>query len=388
MFAVPTIAILDLHASAQCVTAITGVEYAVIPLFALLAGVLLDRWQRRRTMIAANVVRLVALSSIPIAALFHVLTITHLLVVAAFVSLAGLFFDTAYQPFLATLVGREGYAQGNARMTLCAQIAAAVGNALGGPLVGILGGPLALVGNLGTYLFATAALMRMRLNEPKLVTEVRSFRRDARDGCMLIVRDRSLRAIALGSAVVYFGGTLVDCTLPLYAYRTLHLAPLAFGVMLALATSGVAVTTGLARRAARYGAPLLLIASAAGIATGDLLCTFAMLPLVAIVAGRTLVATTAPLYEMTAQELATSRVPDCMLARMNASLRTLSNLTIPIACFASGSLSVALGCIPTMLVGAGVLGAGVLVLAIMLLAGRTKTCSFSTTTISTLPSAA
>ena len=63
IFAFPTIAILGLHARAEVVTALTGSEYAVIPLFAMVAGVLIDRWRRRHTMILANAVRLTTLAS-------------------------------------------------------------------------------------------------------------------------------------------------------------------------------------------------------------------------------------------------------------------------------------------------------------------------------------
>ncbi len=51
IFAFPTIAILGLHARAETVTALTGSEYAVTPLFAMLAGLLIDRWRRRHTII-------------------------------------------------------------------------------------------------------------------------------------------------------------------------------------------------------------------------------------------------------------------------------------------------------------------------------------------------
>src|ERR1700756_5206159 len=74
IFAFPTIAILGLHARAETVTALTGSEYAVIPFFAMIAGVLIDRWRRRHTMILANLVRLCALATVPLAGAFHALT--------------------------------------------------------------------------------------------------------------------------------------------------------------------------------------------------------------------------------------------------------------------------------------------------------------------------
>lgn len=354
----------------------------------MVAGVLIDRWHRRHTMILANLVRLVALASVPAAAALGRLTMLHLLLSATVVSLAGLFFDTAYQPFLASLVGREHYAEGNARMTLSAQIAAALGNAFGGPLIHMLGAPLALVGNLGTYAAGTFALLRIRQPEMRPAREERSFRREFREGCAIVVHDPLLRTLAIATAVLYLGATIVDSVLPLYVYRELHQTPLAFGFMLAFAACGVLAGGFVSRATRRFGVVALLVVTAVAVAAGDMLCAAGIVPLVAIVLGRTVVAAAAPAYEMTVQTLATSRVEDGYLARMNAALRTLTNLTIPLGCFAAGALVTRLGCTTVISLGAATILTSSLVLARIKQAGTTPLCSHSTTTICALPSAA
>ncbi|HET9030728.1 MAG TPA: MFS transporter [Candidatus Aquilonibacter sp.] len=388
IFAFPTIAILGLHARPESVTAVTGSEYAVIPLFAMIAGVLVDRWCRRRTMILANLVRLAALASVPASAALGRLTMPQLLLCATVVSLAGLFFDTAYQPFLATLVGRESYAEGNARMTLSAQVAAALGNAFGGPLINVLGAPLALVANLGTYIAGTAALITIRKPAVRLAPGERSFRREFREGYTLVASDPLLRTLAVSTAILYLGGTLVDCVLPLYVYRSLHQTPLAFGLMLAVAACGVLAGGFVNRATRRFGAFALLIVSALCVALGDALCLIGIAPLVAIVVGRTVVAASAPAYEMTVQSLATARVDDRYLARMNATLRTLTNVAIPIGCFAAGTLATHVGFVTVMALGSTTIFVSAIVLAATARRGTRQMCSPSTTTISALPSAA
>lgn len=387
-FAFPTIAILGLHARAETVTALTGSEYAVIPLFAMIAGVLIDRWRRRHTMILANVVRSCALATVPLAAAFHALTMTHLIIAAVVVSFASLFFDTAYQPFLATLVGRESYEEGNARMTLSAQVAFALGNALGGPIIHLLGAPVALVGNLATYCVGTFALLNIRKPEVRAAASERSFRREFREGCSIVARDPVLRTLALTTSVYYLGGTMVDCALPLYVYRGLHQTPLAFGVMLAIAACGVLAGGFVSQATRRFGVYAVLVGAPLCIAGGDAFCAAGVLPIVAIVAGRMLVAAAAPAYEMTVQTIATARVSDAYLARMNAALRTMTNVMIPLGCFICGGLWTRNGSVAVILIGSSVILASAGALAMLLRPGTSKMCSLSTTTPSALRSAA
>lgn len=388
IFAFPTIAILGLHARAEMVSALTGSEYAVIPLFAMVAGVLIDRWRRRHTMILANLVRLTALASVPLAGAFHALTMVHLIAAAVVISFAGLFFDTAYQPFLASLVGRESYAEGNARMTLSWQVAVALGNALGGPVIHLLGAPLALVGNLLTYCVGTCALVKIRKPEVRVAPSERSFRREFREGCSIVTRDPVLRSLALTTSVFYLGGTIVDCALPLYVYRTLHQTPLAFGIMLALAAAGCIFGGFVSRVTRRFGAYALLVAAPLCVASGDALCALTILPLVAIVIGRTLVVAAAPAYDMTVQTIATERVDDAYLARMNAALRTMTNASIPLGCFVSGLLWTSTGGTAVILIGSTVILSSAGALALLLRAGTNTVCSLSMTTRSALRSAA
>ncbi len=389
IFALPTIAILSLHARALTVTTLSGLEYAVVPLLAMIAGVLVDRWRRRRTMIAANAVRFVALTSIPIAALFHVLRMPQLFVTAFLVSVASLFFDTAYQPFLAFLVGRDSYAEGNARMTWSFSAATALGNGTGGPIVQLLGAPLAIVANLCTYVAGTVALLHIRKPELRSQCEERSFRREFREGLAIVGRDPLLRQLAFTSGTLYFGASIVDAVLPLYVYRSLHQTPLFYGAILAFASIGLFGGAFASKLAKRHGALKLLPYAIVAIAAGHAVCTLAAVPIAAIFAGRAIIACAAPTYDMMIQALATERVGDHQLGRMNATLRTVTNAAIPLACTLGGVLSGIAGFRGAMLLGAA---ACILSLAVFLVlqaqAGRNHMCLSSTTTISAMQSAA
>ena len=66
MFALPTLAVLGLHASAVQIGSLSAFETLPFPLLGMFAGVLADRWSRRKIMIAAHVIRFLALGTIPL----------------------------------------------------------------------------------------------------------------------------------------------------------------------------------------------------------------------------------------------------------------------------------------------------------------------------------
>lgn len=73
LLALPTVAILSLHAGALQLGILEALAYAAFPTLGLVVGVFADRMPRRRIMLAADAVRAVALGSIPVAAVAHVL---------------------------------------------------------------------------------------------------------------------------------------------------------------------------------------------------------------------------------------------------------------------------------------------------------------------------
>nr|MDQ6944243.1 MFS transporter [Candidatus Eremiobacteraeota bacterium] len=114
--AIPTIAIVGLGAAPFAVGVLSTVQFAAFPLLGLVAGVWVDRWSRRATMLVADVVRALALASIPVAGFAHVLGFAQLLAVAACVGVASVFFEVAYQSLVPSVVEPARLERANARL--------------------------------------------------------------------------------------------------------------------------------------------------------------------------------------------------------------------------------------------------------------------------------
>src|SRR3977135_1370119 len=78
VIAVPTIAILQLPATAAQVGLLAAAQQIAFPVLALFAGVFADRLRRRPMMIVADGVRALAILSVPVAAAFGALSLAPL----------------------------------------------------------------------------------------------------------------------------------------------------------------------------------------------------------------------------------------------------------------------------------------------------------------------
>ena len=128
--ALPLVAILVLHETTFKVALLTTIEYLPFLLFALPAGVWVDRLRRRPILIVGDLGRAVALLSVPVAHWLGVLTIWQLYVVAFVHGVGTVFFDVAYQSYLPALSGvtRSSRATRSSRSAVRPRTSAAPGS--------------------------------------------------------------------------------------------------------------------------------------------------------------------------------------------------------------------------------------------------------------------
>ena len=113
--AIPWVAAVVLHVSPFVFSLLATLGFLPFIIFALPAGVWVDRLRRRPILIFGDVGRAVLLATIPVAYGFGVLTVWQLLAVQFVVGIFTVFFDVAYQSYLPFLVDREHLIEGNAK---------------------------------------------------------------------------------------------------------------------------------------------------------------------------------------------------------------------------------------------------------------------------------
>lgn len=161
-FVVLPVLVFDLTGSAG----LTGLVFAsrLIPylLFGLIAGPVADRSNRRRLIIGGNVVEGGLIATIPIAALFDVLTVAHVFVVALLGATAYVFSDAAVFGAVPSLVHRDRLAAANGLLSTLGASADIAGPIIAGVLIATVGAANAMWLDAISFLIAAAVQSRIR----------------------------------------------------------------------------------------------------------------------------------------------------------------------------------------------------------------------------------
>jgi DHA3 family tetracycline resistance protein-like MFS transporter len=184
---------------------LVGVAWTLpVGIFVLIGGVISDRFERRRIMIAADVVRAVAVATIGVLSLTGAIELWHLFVLAAVFGTGEAFFGPAFMSLVPEIVPKNLLLQANSLDQFIRPFAfLLVGPALGGWMVAAIGPGEAFLVDAGTFLVSAAALFLMR-HRPALRErgeERTSMVRDLREGFVFVRANAWLWATLVAAAV-------------------------------------------------------------------------------------------------------------------------------------------------------------------------------------------
>jgi MFS family permease len=247
--ALPLIAVLVLDVSTFQVSLLAALSAVAGAALALPMGDFIEQRRKRPVMIAADVVRFVALLSVPVAVAFDALTYPQLCVVGVVQAAALIAFTAASGAHLKALVPAEGRAEANSRFESTTWTALSVGPPIGGALVSLVGAPLTLAIDAVSYLLSAIGVRRIREPEPEPVRHQSG--RDLTAGWRYIWRARGLRSLFWNSQL--FGGPvmMVAPLLPVLMLRDLHMQPWQYGLVAGLPCLGGVFGAWLAPRLTR-----------------------------------------------------------------------------------------------------------------------------------------
>jgi MFS family permease len=359
LLALPLIAILQLHASAFVVAALGMVEQLPFLLFALPAGVWVDRLARRPILIAGDVGRALTLASIPIAAAFAEVTITQLFVVGFVTGVLTVFFDVAYQSYLPSLVEREQLVEGNSKLQVSASAAQIGGPGTAGALIGALTAPYAIVADAASYVASVLFLFGIRNREHvaarRSVAEETSMKTELLEGIRYVTGNRHLRAIAACTANSNFFGNVCYAILLVYVVRRLGLTAQLIGIVVSCANIGLligALTAGWI--AERLGVGRTILLSAAMVGPGLVLIPLSptSFPVPLLVLSLIVFGFSGMLYNITQISLRQAITPERLQGRMNSVMRFIVWGVLPLGALLGGALATVIGLRPTLFVAA------------------------------------
>ena len=357
VLALPLIAIQILDATTFEVGSLTAVETLPFLLVGLPAGAWVDRMRRRRVLIAADIGRLVALGSIPIASAFASITLVHLFVVAFVTGVFTVFFDVAYQSYLPELVGRDQLVDGNAKLAASESTAHVVGPGIGGALINWVGASTAVMADALSYAasFLCLIVIRTPAEVPDRGENPTSLVTDIREGLRFVWRENRIRAVAFCTATSNLFSAVMGAVVLLLMTRVLGFSGGKIGLIFAVSGLGAVVGSLIAPWLSRrfgVGRAILLSIALGGIGPFLIAGSTGSLAAVTIALGFGIMSLTSVAYNINQVSVRQALCPRRLQGRMNASVRFLVWGTLPLGGFLGGALGSTIGIRSTLWVAA------------------------------------
>ncbi|GAB3351986.1 MFS transporter [Modestobacter lapidis] len=337
------------------VAALTSLAFLPWLLFALPAGAVVDRVDRKRAMAAANTVRALALAALAATVLAGALSLPVLYVVAFVVGGAETVYDSAARAMLPQVVHRNQLDRGNGLITVAEEASQAFVGAPLGSLLFALAVAAPLLTTSGAFLLGAVLVLGIAGNHRPgrlAAGPPTTIRRDVAEGVAWLWRHRFLRGLTAVSATTSLLQSMTTGVLVLYALETLRIGEAGFGLL--LTASGVgAVLGGLAAAplAARIGRSATLVLGA-GLAAA---MTLALgLTTHGVVAGVLLGVGAAGVlfWNVLTMSLRQALIPEELFGRVQGAYRTLVWGGIPLGALAGGLLA-GVTSVPAVFVVAG-----------------------------------
>ena len=258
--AAPIVAVLALGAGPGEIGALATAQTLPFLLLSIPAGLLADRWSRRRLMVWAEGLRAFSLFALLVAVASGQLSLP-LLAVLGFLGAAGTVgFSVGAPALVPALVPSAALGAANARLELARSAAFAAGAALAGALVSWAGASAAFV--LATVLSAAAVGLLLRLHEPaRAGAPERHVLDDLCHGAALVWQHPLLRPVLLCAVAWNTAWFVLQAAYVPYAVRVLGLDAGAVGATLACYGAGMVTGAVLASRVMRalpFGGAILL----------------------------------------------------------------------------------------------------------------------------------
>jgi MFS family permease len=384
--AIPWLAVLVLKADPTAMAWLAMADVAAGALAALLLGALVDRWPKRRTMIAADLLRAAMLATVPVMAMLGQLTIGWLVVVVAVNGALTVAFELAQSAWIARSTAQQHLTQRNSALAAGGAVTEAASFGITGWLFQWLGAIVVMVMDAVTYI--VSALLLAKITEPPpLVDETpapttlrgraATLAAEVRAGMSATAGEPVLRGLAIVATLTAFATSFAATTYMIYVARDVGFPTGVLGILFALGGLGSLAGSWLtARYADRVDARVWLVGSLVVWAIGSVatpLATTAALAGMALIAAQQIVGDAGGMsYFIADRTLRQTHAPPELLARVDASMRTLGYSATLTGALVSGVLAEQFGARALLFVSSGLIGVAALA-ALLLRAPRAAT---------------
>lgn len=356
LFAVLSYASFKLHATASQVTFISVSFLLPFAFFGPIAGVFVDRWNLKQTMIASDLIRAVLMLT-----LVFIPNLYGIYAILLALSLVSTFFIPAQSVTLRTLVPRNGLLSANALMQQAMQLVRIVTPAIAGALVGWVGATVCYYIDSVSFLFSVAMVAPLVIRREKIAATVQSKASvssvvsELGAGAKFIFTHASISFVIISITAGMFAISCFGPLVAVFVRDNLKANELVFGIVNSLVGVGMILCTMMIGKYAKSRAKTQMVIEGLlciGVSV-VLLAAFGNIPMAAV--GMFGVGVGAALIMIPSQTLIQAETPVEMVGRVSSSVWSLMSVAQVIGLVFSGSLAQQLGIVKLFYLSAAML---------------------------------
>lgn len=333
------LALTNSPAQAGVTAAFEALPYVV---FSLLAGALIDRWDRKMVMICCDVARCLVLGAIPLVFFLGHLNIVQIYITALVEGTAFVFFNIAQTAALPRVVPASQLSQANALNSASESGAQLIGPGLSGIIISLarntlIGAALAYLIDSISFLLSVISLcfIRIPFQSSRASAQKRSLRVEIGEGLRFLWQQPILRTMALITMSVNLFLTPSFLAIVVLARDSLSADPRTIGLIFSVSSIGGLLGSFIVPHIPkRWRVGQIIFGSIILLTFAMSLLAVAPSPLI-VCLGSALIAIVQPIYGITQVTYRLKITPDALQGRVNSVFRLLA--------FGMPPLSLALG---------------------------------------------
>jgi DHA3 family macrolide efflux protein-like MFS transporter len=357
VFAIIALVTFKLHGSATQVAMVLVSFMAPFAIVSPLAGVFVDRWRVKRTMVASDLIR-----GVLVLALVFVHDLYMIYVILFTVSVVSSFFIPAQSVAVRTLAPMGGLMAVNGLMSQAQQGSQIIAPSIAGELVQLAGANSCFLFDSFSFFFSAGLVITLTIDRQSAGAGASAVVDSMRQGFRFIFTHSTISFVILSMTAGMFALRCFGALLSVYVRDVLFSTSAAFGVLNTLIGVGMIIGTQLLTRFARHVPQQNLVVYGLGGMGVAVLITAAFGRMAATAAGMLCLGFCAAAIFITATTLLQQETPHELLGRVMSSLMSLMAASQVIAMFVAGPVAEKSGIrslyygSAAMLVGIGIVG--------------------------------
>ena len=356
-FAIPLLAALTLHGTAQQMGFLRAAEFAPFLVLTLPAGVWADLGIRRVLMIGSNLIRGVLIIFVPVAVLLRLVRIEVLYLVMFAMGSFKVIFEMAYQTYIPEIVDRETLVNANSKIMMSYALGQSAGPGLAGIMVEIMGAPMAVLADSLGYFLCAGCLLKIRHREVKTGHHQQNIFQQIAEGFRYVGHEPHIRALLCLVTVNNFFMNALMALVVFYATREIGFRPGILGMAVSVGGLGAVIGSLSAQRLGACLGPGPFVIYACVVTSLAAFC----FPLVSHSNEIGVICLTTAYFALSASGAAVtvfawtirqSMTPSELLGKMNGAFRFCVTGIMPFGALFGGGLGSMIGIRQTMIVSA------------------------------------